>query len=113
MDFDFDFGKTSKYRGPPTENRENAWLELFPLGHRMFPFVSMSDRPLVVASTNNMYVDEGIMMETWAMPILNRTNLETYEKVKPGNGDGYIAWMEVHHQLECLVSDCGPFPKTS
>lgn len=30
MDFDRDLGKTSQYRVPPTEDRENAWLELIP-----------------------------------------------------------------------------------
>jgi len=49
-------------------------------------------------------LDEGIMIESWQMPMLNRTKLEAYEKVKPEYGDGYIALFEVHHQLHCLVS---------
>ncbi|KUI70377.1 hypothetical protein VM1G_06403 [Cytospora mali] len=75
-DFDNQFAHRTEYRGPPTKQREQAWLELW---HH-----------------------EGIMIESWQMPMLNRTDLEGYEKVAPEKGDGYIALFEVHHQLHCL-----------
>ena len=106
MDFDYAFGKTSKYRGPPTEDREKAWQELWPLGTRMFALVAMIGPPLTVPLTDHGHLDEGIMIDAWAIPMLNRTNLEPYKRVKPESGEGYFAWMEVHHQLECLVSYC-------
>lgn len=76
VDFDNQFAHRTEYRGPPTEEREQAWLDLW---HH-----------------------EGIMIESWQMPMLNRTSFESYEKVKPEKGDGYVALFEVHHQLHCL-----------
>jgi len=75
-DFDYDFSGTNKYRGPPTEEREKAWQEL--------------------------YYHQSVLIPTEAMPYLNRTNLEPYQKAKPEKGDGYLAWMEMHRQLGCL-----------
>ena len=40
-DFDYDFSDTNKYRGPPTEEREKAWQELY---YRRFTLNSASDQ---------------------------------------------------------------------
>jgi len=106
MDFD---DSTTQFRGPPTEEREQAWLELFPLGHRKFPYISMSSCRRKLWYIDDGNTGEGILVETWAMPLLNRSNPDLFEKVQRERGDGYEALFEVHGQLGCLVSGWVPF----
>ncbi|KAK2877173.1 hypothetical protein FQN49_001367 [Arthroderma sp. PD_2] len=77
-DLDFSSNNESTYQGPPTEERERAWTELW---HH-----------------------EAVMVPSWEMPKLNRTKLDRYEKVNPEKGDGYVAIIEVYHQLACLYT---------
>ncbi len=100
-DFDNQFAHRSEYRGPPTVERESAWLDLWHRKPAYFFFIHVTYAPL---STDSSPTDEGIKIESWQMTMLNRTNLDMYEKVKPEQGDGYVALLEVHHQLHCLVS---------
>ncbi|CRG85573.1 hypothetical protein PISL3812_02620 [Talaromyces islandicus] len=70
------YRSNDQYLGPPTKEREQMWQDL--------------------------WLHEAIMVETWAMPLLNRINLDPYEKVEGELGDGYNALLQVHHQLGCL-----------
>lgn len=55
-------------------------------------------------------LDEAILVEDWAMPMLNRTKTELrfYEYTETSEASGYTAWLEVYHQLACLVSQYMP-----
>lgn len=55
-------------------------------------------------------LDEAILVEDWAMPMLNRTktDLRSYKYIETANAFGYTAWLEVYHQLACLVSQLMP-----
>jgi hypothetical protein len=51
-------------------------------------------------------LDEAVLVEDWAMPMLNRTqtDLRSYEYIETDSAFGYAAWLKVYHQLACLVS---------
>ncbi|PYH90974.1 hypothetical protein BO71DRAFT_386584 [Aspergillus ellipticus CBS 707.79] len=76
IEFEHSSENESTYRGPPTVEREQAWADL--------------------------WRHEGVLVPKSRMPTLSKSNLSIYQEAKPEKGDGYIAWMEVHHQLECL-----------
>jgi hypothetical protein len=55
-------------------------------------------------------LDEAVLVEDWAMPMLNRTktDLRFYEYIETDDASGYTAWLKVYHQLACLVSQYMP-----
>lgn len=55
-------------------------------------------------------LDEAVLVEDWAMPMLNRTktDLRSYEYIETNEAFGYTAWLQVYHQLACLVSQYMP-----
>ncbi|KAE8555167.1 hypothetical protein EYB25_003715 [Talaromyces marneffei] len=67
-----------EYIGRPTEQTEKAWREL--------------------------WQHEAVLVEDWAMPILNRTktDLKSYEYIQTFESFGYAAWLKLYHQLACL-----------
>lgn len=109
MDFEYSM---RQFSGPPTDEREKAWDDIFVLGHRLFPFLWLKTRSPPLPCNNNENTGESILVEAWAMPMLNRTNLEQFEKASPEQGDGYLALFEFHGQLGCLVSDCASPSRT-
>ncbi|PCG92820.1 Protein of unknown function DUF3328 [Penicillium occitanis (nom. inval.)] len=67
-----------EYIGRPTERTEKAW--------------------------RGLWQHEAILVEDWAMPMLNRTktDLRFYEYIETDDASGYTAWLKVYHQLACL-----------
>ncbi|KAK4076184.1 hypothetical protein Trihar35433_2744 [Trichoderma harzianum] len=75
-DFANDFIERSPYRGPPTEELESLWFKLW-------------DQAMVLLPSEHM-------------PDLNRHDTTDYMRAPAGEGDGYVASLEVFHQLHCL-----------
>ncbi|TVY38938.1 Cyclochlorotine biosynthesis protein [Lachnellula subtilissima] len=76
-DFENDFAHQTKYRGPPTQELEDAWSDLW-----FYP---------------------GIRIPEEKMALLNRSGTERhFRPVEPELGGGYHALVEVFHQLHCL-----------
>lgn len=46
-----------------------------------------------------------VLLPSEHMPDLNRHDTTDYMRAPAGEGDGYVASLEVFHQLHCLVSD--------
>ena len=74
--YEGDFFKSSIYRGKPTLEKEEAWLNLWDHG------------PLVVPMDD--------------LPKLNKSKELPWLMAPPKYGDGVISTLEVHHQLHCL-----------
>ncbi|EFQ24894.1 hypothetical protein CGRA01v4_06855 [Colletotrichum graminicola] len=75
-DFDDAFNSTSIYRGPPTPEREQAWFDLTYKHAVEIPQDKISG--------------------------LNRSEEDHLERVSEEEGSGYVALIEVFHQLHCL-----------
>jgi len=84
VDFVNPFAHKTIYRGPPTDELEEAWKELWYFGSVSIP----EDK----------------------MPLLNRST-QTQAFKPDASGSGYHALIEMFHQLHCLVSL--PWSKTN
>lgn len=97
IDYDFaaEFNSTNKYRGPPTAEREDAWFNL-----------TYSETSLEYSSRNTPDLPTEHAMEIPADKIasLNRSEADNLKHVPEEVGTGYVAIIEVFHQLHCLVS---------
>ncbi|KAK2050914.1 hypothetical protein LY76DRAFT_529540 [Colletotrichum caudatum] len=76
FDFDDAFNSTSIYRGPPTPEREKAWFDLT--------------------------YKHAVEIPEDKIAGLNRSMEDNLEHVPPEVGTGYVALIEVFHQLHCL-----------
>lgn len=101
----------SQFRDPSIEEQEKAWLGLLPLGHRMSYFIAINSLIQALILNDNENTDKGVLIDVLAMPLLNHTNLDAFEKVQPEEGDGYFALLNLHVQLECLVSSYSSPPR--
>ncbi|KAH6649303.1 hypothetical protein F5144DRAFT_588054 [Chaetomium tenue] len=76
LDFNDAFNSTSIYRGPPTPEREEAWF--------------------------NLTYKHAIEVPPERLRGLNRSEADHLKHVPPEVGTGYVALLEVFHQLHCL-----------
>ncbi|KAL8387061.1 hypothetical protein RB595_010185 [Gaeumannomyces hyphopodioides] len=76
LDFDNAFNSTSKYRGPPTPEVEQAW--------------------------HNLTFKHAVEIPEDKISALNRSEKDNLHHVPPDVGTGYVALIEVFHQLHCL-----------
>ncbi|KDN68869.1 hypothetical protein CSUB01_11784 [Colletotrichum sublineola] len=77
LDFDDAFNSTSIYRGPPTPEREKAWFDLT--------------------------YKHAVEIPEDKLAGLNRSLEDNLERVPPEVGTGFVALLEVFHQLHCLA----------
>lgn len=75
-DFAAEFNSTNKYRGPPTPEREDAWY--------------------------NLTYKHAVEIPADKIAELNRTEADNLKRVPEDVGTGYVAIIEVFHQLHCL-----------
>ncbi|KAK2005354.1 hypothetical protein LZ32DRAFT_674356 [Colletotrichum eremochloae] len=76
LDFNDAFNSTSIYRGPPTPEREKAWFDLT--------------------------YKHAVEIPEDKLAGLNRSLEDNLERVPPDVGTGFVALLEVFHQLHCL-----------
>ena len=82
--------------------REDAWAELVSLQRCK---KILENERLLFVHADGENIGGAIKIETWEMPMLNRTEFDSFEKISPALGDGYVALLEVYSQLDCLVSE--------
>lgn len=113
VDFDDAFNSTSIYRGLPTPEREEAW---FNLTYSMHSPLSLPPPPPTspVSSPFNLSISLFLSTNRWVISEhafeipedkirgLNRTEEDHLKHVPPEVGTGYVALLEVFHQLHCL-----------
>ncbi|KAI9776101.1 MAG: hypothetical protein M1839_000614 [Geoglossum umbratile] len=75
-DLENKFDEPSIYRGPPTPARDKAWTELWQFG--------------------------GVRIPPEKMHLLNRTLGEEDWRMIPDEAGGYVALLDVFHQIHCL-----------
>jgi hypothetical protein len=97
-DFAAEFNSTNIYRGPPTPEREDAWWKLTysRLSHNIIVHCNLRKhltRPL----------EHAIEIPEDKIAGLNRTEADNLKHVPADVGTGYVAILEVFHQLHCLV----------
>lgn len=95
LDFSDAFNSTSKYRGPPTKELEDAWEDLT---------FSKRDFSSIRTIETDVFVEHAVEIPLDKLHFANRTEADHMKKVPPEVGTGYVALIEVFHQLHCLVS---------
>lgn len=101
-DFTNYFNHTSKYRGPPTKELQEAWLGLWDCKH------SSHSQPHSRYDTSevetNLPKDPPIGVDDEIVKDLNKTEAKHVEIIgSDPNNPTYAAMVEVFHQLHCLV----------
>ncbi|KAK4455388.1 hypothetical protein QBC34DRAFT_374227 [Podospora aff. communis PSN243] len=76
VQFQNSFSQKSVYRGKPTPELEQAWLDLWNFGPMNIPFEKLKE--------------------------LNKSTEVDWQRTKPESGHGVIGNLEVFHQLHCL-----------
>jgi hypothetical protein len=86
---------SSLYRGPPTYDREKAWEAL---EARKFQAPTNSLQALITVVSGTIFDLPSTYLER-----LEKTHLQQKAKSSSSANGGYIAFLEVHQQLQCLV----------
>jgi hypothetical protein len=101
-DFTNYFNHTSKYRGPPSKELQEAWLGLWDC--------KLSSQPHCDGSTAhqnfkaNIPADPPIGVDSEIIKGLNKTEAKHVQVIgSDPNNPTYAAMVEVFHQLHCLV----------
>ena len=101
-DFTNYFNHTSKYRGPPTKELQEAWLGLWDCKHSSHS--QSHSRYDTSAVETNMPQDPPIGVDDEIVKDLNKTEAKHVEIIgSDPNKPTYAAMVEVFHQLHCLV----------
>ena len=93
------FNYTSLYRGTPNREMDAAWIKISTGG--IFDFLNRASSLYLTA--NYLKVPTTRITKE-QLTILGEPDTPSKVKYRPEDGGGYMAALEVTHQLHCLVS---------
>ena len=101
VQFENAFHQKSQYRGSPTPELEQAWLDLWNcMLHKPASYKFRANSILSEDTVGAINVPFNKLSE------LNKSQEVSWKRVSPKNGGGVSALIEVFHQIHCLVCPC-------